>query len=292
MLERSAGLDGKYAPTWQALAIRYYYDSQYSSGGEESFQRSNAACERALALDPNLILVAAQLITNRVERGELKKAYEQAQSLLKRHPESAQAHFTLAYVDRYAGMLEEASRECDTTLRLDPGNFLFRSCAWAFLYRGDTAKAREFVALDAGSEWANWVIAEVLLREGKQDEAREAARKMPTAARYKRDLMEAALGLRPALELDRIAQEALTANTSGVDPEWLYQQGALLAFAGKKEAAIHAIRTAIEQNYCALSALENDPLLSKLRPTAEFADLLKAAKSCQQPVMAKAGQAQ
>ena len=51
------------------------------------------------------------------------------------------------------------------------------------------------------------------------------------------------------------------------------------------------IRIAIEQHYCALSALENDPLLSKLRPTAEFADLLKAARYCQQPVLAQAGQA-
>jgi tetratricopeptide (TPR) repeat protein len=227
-----------------------------------------------------------------VERGDVAKALKDARVLAKRRPESAQAHFTLAYVDRYTGMLEEASRECDTTIRLDPGNFLYRSCAWAFLYLGQPARAREFVALDAGSEWANWMIPSVLLREGKLNEAREAARKMPTAPRYNRDLMEAALGLRPPLELDRIAQEALTANTSGVDPEPLYEEGSLLAFAGKKEAAVHMIRMAIEQNYCALSALENDPLLSKLRPTTEFADLLKAARSCQQPVLAEAGQAQ
>ena len=58
------------------LGIRYYFDSQYSSGGEETFQKSNSSCERALALDPNLILAASQLITNRVERGDLSKAYQ------------------------------------------------------------------------------------------------------------------------------------------------------------------------------------------------------------------------
>jgi len=66
----------------------------------------------------------------------------------------------------------------------------------------------------------------------------------------------------------------------------------VLAFAGKKEAALHLIRMAVEQNYCALSALEHDPLLSKLRQTREFADLLKVARSCQQPVLAQAGQTQ
>jgi len=286
MLERSVGMDPTYAPTWQALGMRYYFESQYSSGGEEAFQKSNSSCERALVLDPNLILAASQLITNRVERGDLTKAYQQARDLVKRRPQSAQAHFTLGYVDRYVGLLEDATRECDSALKLNPGNYLFRSCTWAFLYSGNTERAREFVTLDAGSEWAHYVMPLILLREGRLNEAREAAKEMPTAARYHRDLVEAALGLRPASELDRMAQEALTMTTTADDPEPLYYIGSLFAFAGKNEAAMHTIRRAIEQNYCALSALEHDPLLSKIRPTPEFAELLKAAKFCQQPVLA------
>src|SRR5215469_2085199 len=52
MLERAVGMESTYAPAWQALGIRYYYDSQYSSGGKEAFQKSNADYERALSLDP------------------------------------------------------------------------------------------------------------------------------------------------------------------------------------------------------------------------------------------------
>jgi len=287
MLERAVGMDPSYAPAWQALGIRYYYDSQYSSGGEQAFQKSNSSYERALALDPNLSVAAGQLITNRVERGDLTKAYEEARALVKRRPQSAQAHFTLGYVFRYAGMLEDSTRECETTQRLDPGNYYFRSCAWAFLYMGDTIKAREFMRLDAGSEWANYVLPSILLREGKVSEARQAVEKMPTAARYHRDLLEAALGLRPASELDRMAQEDTTLLAPGDDPEPSYYQGSVLAFAGKKDAALHMIGTAIEQNYCAYSALENDPLLDKLRATPEFANLLKAARFCQEPLLAQ-----
>jgi hypothetical protein len=107
------------------------------------------------------------LITNRVERGELAKAYEEANVLVKQRPESAQAHFTMGYVDRYAGMLEDSMRECETALRLDPGNYFFRSCAWAFLYMGKIQRAWDYVHLDTGSEWANWVTPLILLREGK-----------------------------------------------------------------------------------------------------------------------------
>jgi Flp pilus assembly protein TadD len=103
-------------------------------------------------LDPNLVFAAAQVITNRVERGEMVKAYQEARALVKLRSESAQAHFAMGYVARYAGMLDEARKECDTALRIDPGNYLFRSCAWAFMYMGDTRRAWEYVALDTGSE--------------------------------------------------------------------------------------------------------------------------------------------
>jgi hypothetical protein len=90
------------------------------------------------------------------------------------------------------------------------------------------------------------------------------------------------LGSRPSADLEQMAQKAAKLTGEGrEDPEPLYEKGTVFAFAGKKEAALHLIRIAIEQNYCALSALEHDPLLSKLRSTPEFADLLKAARSCQ-----------
>src|SRR5882762_3175087 len=289
MLQRAVEMDSTYAPAWQALGIRYYYDSSYSSGGEETYQKSNSAYERALALDPNLAFAAGNLITNRVERGELEKAYEQARALVRKRPQSAQAHFTLGYVLRYAGMLDGAMRECDEALKLDPGNYMFRSCARAFLYAGSTRRAREFVHLDAGSEWANSEMPQILLREGKLAEAREAVQRMPSATQYHRDLLEAALGLRPPSELDRMAQEDTTVLVAGEDPEPSYSQGAVLASFGKKDAAVHMIRMAIEQNYCVYSALENDPLLDKLRATPEFADLLKAARFCQQPLLAASG---
>ena len=54
------------------------------------FQLSNTASERALALDPNRVMAAGQLMANRVERGELTKAYAAAQALLKSRPDVGQ----------------------------------------------------------------------------------------------------------------------------------------------------------------------------------------------------------
>jgi tetratricopeptide (TPR) repeat protein len=250
------------------------------------FQRSNQACERAVQLDPNRMLAASQLIENRVMRGELGKAYQAAQAMVKRRPESAHAHFVMGYVYRYAGMLGRSTNECNTALALDPGNYAFRSCAWAFMELGKTERATDFVRLDAGSEWAAYVTPSILLREGKIAEAREAVKRMPTAPRYHRDLLESCLQLRPAADLDRMAQEAETSQLTEPDPEPWYYQGSLFAYCGKKQAALHLLQSAVDQNYCAHENLLYDPLLAKLRTDTAFDKVLTAAGACQETVKA------
>jgi serine/threonine protein kinase/tetratricopeptide (TPR) repeat protein len=286
VLEHVVEVDPTYAPAWEQLGVRSYYDADYSDGGEPMFERSNQACERAVGLDPNRITAARQLIANRVERGELGKAYEAAQALVKRRPEKAEAHFAMAYVHRYAGMLEQSTQECNTALALDPGNYIFRSCAWAFMELGKTERAADFARLDAGSEWAAYIMPSILLREGKIAEAREAVKRMPTAPRYHRDLLEACLQLRPAADLDRMAQEAETSVPSEPDPETWYYQGSIFAYCGKKQAALHLLQSAVEQNYCAHENLLSDPLLAKLRTDTAFDKVLTAAGNCQEAVRA------
>ncbi len=284
VLQNVVQMDPAYAPAWEQLGLRAYYDSTYSDGGETMFQLSNHACETALQLDPNLTLAAGQLITNRVERGELGKAYQAAQDLVKRRPENAQAHFVMSYVYRYAGMLHEATNECNTALGLDPGNYIFRSCAWPFMDLGNTDRAADFVRLDAGSLWASYVTPYLFLRAGKVAEAREAVKQMPTAPRYHRDLFESCLNLRPASELDRLAHEAETSFPAEPDPELWYNEGALFGFCGKKQAALHLLESAIENNYCSYDNLLTDPLLAKLRSDPDIDKLLTAAHQCQEAV--------
>jgi serine/threonine protein kinase/Tfp pilus assembly protein PilF len=286
VLEHVVEVDPTYAPAWEQLGLRCYYDADYSDGGETMFQRSSKAYERAIALDPNRMVAAGQLINNHVERGELGKAYQEAQALVKRRPESAQAHFTMGYVYRYAGMLQQSTNECNTALALDPGNYTFRSCAWAFMELGKTERARDFIRLDAGSEWAAYATPSLLLREGKIQEAREAVQRMSGAPIYHRDLLEACLQLRPAADLDRMAQEAETTQPSEPDPETWYYQGTIFAFCGKKQAALHLLQSAVGQNYCAHENLLSDPLFAKLRTDTAFDKVLTAAGICQEAVRA------
>jgi eukaryotic-like serine/threonine-protein kinase len=290
VLEHVVGVDPGYAPAWEALGQRYYFDSYYGGGGEQMFQRSNAAYERALALDPNRVAAASNLITNRVERGELGRAYDAATDLVRRRPQSADAHFALSYVLRYAGMQEQATQECNTARSLDPGNFNFRSCAWAFLQLGKTDQAMDFVHLDAGSEWAAWATPYVYLAAGNLAQARASAKEVAKAPFYHRELLIACTQAQRPPDLEKIAHEAEASVMTEPDPEEWYRVGALMAYCGQKDAALRLLKAAVQQNYCAYSALLADPLLKDLRKETAFNQVLTAGSGCQETLKEGRGQ--
>ena len=289
MLERSVGLDSAYAPAWRALGERYYYDSHYSDGGAAMFQRSTAAHERALALDPDYSDAAGMLITNRVERGELGKAYQDAKALVQRHPENAMAHFALSYVLRYGGMLQEAAQECDTAVSLDPGNYQFRSCSFVFDLMGNSERAMDFLRLDAGS---GWVVANLPLhfqRAGQVAEARESAQKV-FANDPVRGILIACLGQSSPAQLDKEVRASTPDYFADPDAENRYWDAALMTTCGKQDVAVRLLKSAIAGHYCAYTALQKDPLMATLRDTPEFSQLLSAAKECENNFLAERAQ--
>jgi hypothetical protein len=123
----------------------------------------------------------------------------------------------------------------------------------------------------------------LLLRSGKLAEAREAVKRMSSAPHYHKDLLQACL-LGPASELDKIAHEDEVGQPTDPDPELSYYQASILAYCGKKEAALHMLQTAVETNYCSYSNMLSDPLWAKLRSDPKFDEVLTAAHQCQQAV--------
>jgi hypothetical protein len=66
----------------------------------------------------------------------------------------------------------------------------------------------------------------------------------------------------------------------GPDPEPFYFWASDLAYCGHTKPAIQLLREAIRRNFCA-SAIETDPAFAADRQTAEYHDLLLAARACQ-----------
>ena len=280
MLERAVGLDSSYAPAWNALGQRYYWDAFYANGGESAYKRAESAYQRAAALDPNLTAAASNLALMHAEEGQINRAFDEAQKLVTQRSDSAEAHFSLGYVLRYAGLLEEAARECDMALSLDPGNFAFRSCALAFSELGNYKRALDYVRLDAGSAWSDLVEAPILVRGGKY---REALKRLDSsvAARDMRDmqLLKACLEHRPASEIAELAHRVPDFGVA--DPEPRYNVAATYAFCGQTDVALKLLAEAIQGGYCSYPAIDSDPMFAKIRNLPGFQQIRSSAKKCQ-----------
>ena len=283
MLERAVQLDPSFARAWVALGLRSYYDYSYSDGGEPAFERSSAAYRRALVEAPDLVGEAAvPLILARVERGDRGAAYRDVKALVDASPANARVHYALAYVLRYAGILDEATRECRVAYAIDSSERRLRTCALSFIPLGDYEGARQFIRLDAGSQLADSLEAHILVREGNQEGARgRLAREFTGNTVGEPVLLKACLDQRPRQELEALARHMEgEVGTPARDPEELYLLAAVESFCGLQDSAVRLANRMVTENYCAVDGLSRDPLFARLRTRPEYAAILHEARDC------------
>jgi len=277
MLERSVALDANFAPAWLALGRRYYVEARYSKGGGD--ERYTLAVARAVALDPDFLPAVASWIAVYVEDGDETKAMQQAQDLVRRHPESADAHYILNYALRYAGITDEAGRQCDLAFQFDPHNRMsgLRSCAILPALRGDYRLAGEYLRLDPDSDFSKAITLLALLRDGKTEEAiRLGAPHILQWPSY--DMLIACAEHKPPGDIAAMAAKAPVS----ADPEANYLAAANLAYCGQNEQALALLSKAVEGHYCSYPVMDSDPFLDGLRPNPEFSKIRSAAIACQQ----------
>jgi eukaryotic-like serine/threonine-protein kinase len=279
LLERAVQLDPTYAPAWVSLGHRYYDDGMYSGVGQASISRSTEAFQHALALDPDLVDPATELISRYVEQGRLETAFDEADTLVKNRPGSVAAHFAMAYVLRYGGLLDESAHECDTAAALDPGDPAILGCALTFILSRKYERAADIVRLRPESEFAHLVNAEILLRQGRPAEALRALPNDPVAGF---SLLKACIEKQPVSKIAAQATQydGIVLTLPDSDPK--YFQGAWDAYCGLRENALRLLRRAVEQGNCAYPAMDNDPLYASIRGMPEFAEIRKAAMTCRE----------
>jgi serine/threonine protein kinase len=272
LLRRVVLLDPRYAPAWDMLAVRYYAYARWGGGGPEMMAFSDAAAEKELALNPDSTDALSELTIHRTERGDLVKAHQMAIELLRRRPDDPNLHHVLSYVLRYGGSLEEAGRECELVVLLATG-IKWGSCGTTFMELGNYERAMAF--LRSGTEWANALSIDVLLRAGKTDEAmRIPAPQLPHWDSYK--MLLACARHDPKEEIQSLASKVEFDD----DPEVDYLVASHLAFCGENEAALRMLKIAIDRNYCSYPAMDNDPFFNQLRTNPQFQRLRLAGIAC------------
>jgi eukaryotic-like serine/threonine-protein kinase len=285
-LERAVGMDPNYARAWAALGQRYHtefaYGPEYAQGHADPqlFERAKAALQRALALDPNLVVAAGDLTLAHVERGDLPQAYKEAKETVTRHPENADAHFALSYILRYGGAMEESARECDAALNLDRGSPAFRSCSFTFRQLGNYDHAMDFLQADSGSKWSETNRTRLLMLQGKKEQARAVAQQQhdsqySTAFVACRDNPSS-----PAAP--KAMNETVGPVLADPDHEVAYVFAGDFSLCGRSDQALQLLKYSVDGGYCAYTGMLKDHAFAPLTGLPEFNTLLSSAKKCQE----------
>ena len=284
-LQDSVALDGRYAPAWDQLSWRYYIDERYGNGGAAAAAKAAEAYKRQRELDPSAPPISTTL---RTEQGDLDGAYDQAAEFLRREPDSAMAHFWMGYVLRYAGLIDEAGRECDAALAIDPGFNVLRSCATTFGLKGDYADARKYIKVDEGTGFAALSRMEIALRMRDTATALAEANKAAQLGyrNVNAELARIYLSHPSAAELAKAVADLETDPVSSRDPELLYRNAEVLAFCQQNDAALRELKRAVQGNYCSYPAMDEDPLFTAIRQRPEFEQLRSVGIECQRNFLA------
>jgi hypothetical protein len=195
-----------------------------------------------------------------------------------RRPADADAHFTLGYVFRYVGLLEESARECEAALALDAKDPGSRSCGVTYVQLGNYDRAKVFFDLDAGSEFSTRNIAWTNVRQGKLEDAVRALETQGESVRWQRDC----LTRRPPSAVGHVLAGLRENVLASRDSEPKYNVASRLAFCGKRALALELLRKAVAESYCGYPAMDREPLFDSIRKTPEFAAIRKLGIDCQQ----------
>ncbi|GAC1637233.1 MAG: hypothetical protein NVS9B14_17000 [Candidatus Acidiferrum sp.] len=289
MLERSVGLDSAFAPAWAALGLRYYYDEEYGVGATGTMSRTLPALRRALVLDPTLEIAEQQIVSLDADAGKLLQAYNEAKAMVEKRPQSGGAHFTLSYVLRYAGVTKEAKQECDNALRLDAGNYAFRSCMSVFAGTNQLDRAEDFLKPDAGSEWMNNAEVGILLRRDK-GQALERLRQLPDSSFFHSRALAACYTVPHPPDFQQLMEERKKDIVGYHDPEPRFNTAVLYNACLGNDFTTELVNSAIDGGYCAYDFLQLDPLLADYRKSPAYAGVLSRAKQCRDRFLAQRSQ--
>jgi len=155
MLEKSIVLDPEYSPAYVMLGRHKRLLEQHGRIAVSGSNDAEGYYLKALSLNPYSLLALSNLADLYSETYQYEKAVELIHKMLEINADSADAHFSLGYIYRYTGMLEESIQEMELALSIKPREPRFRSIVASCFCAGQYKKALKWIHLDKGSDYAH-----------------------------------------------------------------------------------------------------------------------------------------
>jgi tetratricopeptide (TPR) repeat protein len=294
LFERAVAADPRFAPAHAELGRAYGQRLFYIAPGDRAVQeRAFVEIERALALDPDLDAahLARGLLLwqswNHFPHDRAIAAYRRAIAL---NPNADEAHHQLGLVYMHVGLLDEAKREIDEAIRLNPANTLaqFREGVIA-LYGGKYSQAAEIFKRTPENFQPTlraFQLSDSLFHLGRTNEARATIESYLQA--NPKDIGGTNTALSALLAADagdlgrldplvRKAQE--NGRGFGHFHHTAFTIARAFAIAGRPADAVKWLQQAADDGYPCHPAFENDSALDRIRGEQSFKDFLANQRS-------------
>ena len=235
---------------------------------------------KALSLNGELMGALGNLAMLYTETDRILKAVELTKQILEINPNHAEARFSLGYIYRYAGMNDEAIREMEKAITLDPKNQGFRSINITYLWAGEYEKSFEAGRLFEESAFILGIQAQALFRLGRKKEALACLSDIFIIEPGGLEA-NAASAIKAYME-DNIEEGLLAAhdfeNFNLADAEAWYFNAGNYGLLGDKEGCIRCLRRAVDGGFFNYPLMSTDSNLDPARDDPEFQEVLQKAK--------------
>ncbi len=282
--DKAVELDPTFALAYDGLGACYVNRVFKGLGGAEDYARAEAAFNKALSIDSNIIEARMLMVFCYLWRGQKQKARDEVGRMRREAPNEAVVHFVKATLHRLDGEYDRALRSYDRLVHLDPAAFVVVSYnrALIFLYKSQTAEAlRELdraTSVEANNPLLRMVRAIAMYYSGQV----EAARDLLAAVLSENPNLH---GVRPFLAMCLSARGEHAAaraelnedvkRTAAVDPDIAYAVASVYALEGERDEAFEWLRRSVALGNENRPWFEHDPNLASVRDDPRFTQLME-----------------
>jgi serine/threonine protein kinase/tetratricopeptide (TPR) repeat protein len=281
---RAIYLDPEFGLAYDGLGACYVNRVFKGLGGAEDFERAEAAFNKALAIDGNIIEARMLMVFVYLWRGQKQKAREEVARMRREAPSEPVVHFVKATLHRLDGEYDRALRSYDRLVQLDPAAFVVVSYnrALIFLYRGKIEDAMRELDRAATVEPNNPLLrmfrAITMYYRGEIDEACDLLREVVVLnpnLHGVRPYLAMCLSARGEHEAAHAELNEAVKRTAAVDADIAYAVASVYALEGECDQAFEWLNRSVALGNENKPLFEHDPNLGSLRDDFRFGELIK-----------------
>src|SRR5262245_22592320 len=281
---RAIELDQEFGLAYDGLGACHVNRVFKGLGGAEDFEQAEAAFNRALAIDPNIVEARMLMVFVLLWRGQKQKAREEVARMRREAPSEAVVYFVKATLHRIDGEYDRALRSYDRLVHLDPAAFVVVSYnrALIFLYQGKHDDAmRELdraASVEPNNPLLRCVRALVMFYRGQVAQAESLLREILSAnpnLHGVRPFLAICLSQQGDHEAARAELNESVLRTASVDPDIAYSVASVYALEGDRDSAFEWLNRSYALGNENKPVFEHDPNLAGLRDDLRWPELIK-----------------